>query len=111
MVQRYKLHTDDLLKRMGFTREQSPLTEKQLREGLIKLDPCLNNIKASKLSKEIMEENKKIEVQKLLAVYNPIEEEDKHYDKIWFKNMLWKLHERQEYLDQLRASFEIFDMR
>ena len=52
-----------------------------------------------------------ISIEKLLKLFNPTEEPNKQYDKIWFKNQIWILNTSlNDYkIDQLRKAFEFFD--
>lgn len=57
------------------------------------LDESLNQHKALKVAKEILDGKETITMNELLALFNTVEEDDKLYDISWFKDTLHKMRD------------------
>lgn len=112
VVYKFQIHTDDLLQRMNLSRERGPIGIAELKAALMHLDESLNQHKALKVAREIMDGKQQISMDDLVGMFNTVEESDKVHDASWFKDLLYKL--RNELLDQSRMNsvknqFEFFD--
>ena len=57
------------------------------------LDESLNQHKALKVAKEILDGKEIISMNDLLALFNTVEEDNKIYDLSWFKDTLHKMRD------------------
>ena len=57
------------------------------------LDESLNQNKALKVAKEILDGKETISMNDILILFNTVEEEDKLYDLSWFKDTLHKMRD------------------
>ncbi|CAK76335.1 unnamed protein product (macronuclear) [Paramecium tetraurelia] len=112
VVFKFQIHTDDLLQRMNLNRDHPPINLQQLKSALMHLDESLNQNKALKVAKEILDGKETISMNDILILFNTVEEEDKLYDLSWFKDTLHKMRDHlinPQKLKVLRQSFEYFD--
>ncbi|CAD8159524.1 unnamed protein product [Paramecium octaurelia] len=112
VVFKFQIHTDDLLQRMNLNRDHPPINLQQLKLALMHLDESLNQHKALKVAKEILDGKETISMNDILILFNTVEEEDKLYDLSWFKDTLHKMRDHlinPQKLKIFRQSFEYFD--
>ncbi|CAD8069030.1 unnamed protein product [Paramecium sonneborni] len=112
VVFKFQIHTDDLLQRMNLNRDHPPINVQQLKSALMHLDESLNQHKALKVAKEILDGKETISMNDILILFSTVEEEDKLYDLSWFKDTLHKMRDHlinPQKLKVLRQSFEYFD--
>ena len=57
------------------------------------LDESLNQHKALKVAKDILDGKETISMNEILILFNTVEEEDKLYDLSWFKDTLHKMRD------------------
>lgn len=112
VVYKYQLHTDDFLQRMNLSREHGPLGLGELKNALHHLDVSLNEMKALKLAKDILNGKEEISIEELVSLFNTVEEDDKEHDASWFKDTLHRLRLyliSENKFNQLKEAFEFFD--
>ncbi|CAD8157187.1 unnamed protein product [Paramecium pentaurelia] len=112
VVYKFQIHTDDLLQRMNLNRDHPPINLQQLKFALMNLDESLNQHKALKVAKQILDGKETISMNDILILFNTVEEEDKLYDLSWFKDTLHKMRDHlinPQKLKTFRQSFEYFD--
>ena len=68
IVSKYNLQADDVLRRMGLTKNSNALDFAALKEKLRFLDPSLKDSKAEKVAKDLMKGKEKLEIPDLIKL-------------------------------------------
>ncbi len=103
-IKKHKILADDLLKRMGLSREQGPLTDLEVRLGLKRLMPDLSEISISKVIKYLSSKGP-LTPLKMLEGFE-FEEETETYDQDWLNLMFRKLAQKD--WKSLASELEVF---
>lgn len=105
IIRKNHILSDDLLKKMGLSRDQGPITDLEVRNGLKHLMPDLSDISLSKAMRYLQSKGPLTPV-KLLELFE-FEDEIETFDQDWL-NVIFRKLAQKECAEALQIEFEVF---